>query len=99
MVRTHSILEIRLQSRPTILSRKLSNVNAAAPGVGVPAGGRVVGGFTSVVRSGARRTVKSAVLFDVASSNGPVVSTRIALTNSRLASGLPIKIDADGRAA
>src|SRR4030081_1525775 len=44
MVRTHSILEIRLQSRPTILSRKLSNVNAAAPGGGGPAGGRVGGG-------------------------------------------------------
>jgi hypothetical protein len=44
----------------------------------------------SVACSGAKCTVKSAVLFDAPSSIGTVVSTRIALTNSRLACGLPL---------
>ena len=66
---------------------KVSRPEWSVPGL---VGGRVVGGVTSRVRSGARRTMKSAGLVDAPSSIGTVVSTRIALTNSRLACGLPL---------
>src|SRR5262245_23610727 len=66
-------------------------MNGVSPGIGL-VGGKDAGGVTSLVRSGVRRTVKSAAaLVDVASAIGTVVSARVALTNSRFAFGVPLK--------
>src|SRR4051812_37128922 len=83
-----SIFATLLQSRPSILRRKLDELSEKLPDA---SGGSVVGGVTSRASSGARFTVINAGAFDEPSSFGMVVLATTALTNSRRETGLPLE--------